>query len=82
MAGLDHFDLAVLGAVALRDWPADKVNRDVTARLKALGLIETVDLKPGKPNYTKGKWAVRATEAGKKLLADRKVQEQTGAESA
>lgn len=71
MADLDSFDLEVLNWLALRDWPQDRVNDVVRVKLKAAGLIEVVDQKPGKPNYTRGKWFVRATAAGKKLLADR-----------
>ncbi len=71
MAELDDWDLKMLGALALRDHAPEKVHRPVLERFVVAGLVERIDVKPGKPNYTKGKFVVRVTDTGKKLLADR-----------
>lgn len=61
----DHFAREILKEiVARRELPKEKVNRDVAGTLKALGLIETHDAKPGRPNHVKGKFVWRPTNAG------------------
>lgn len=67
--GDDNFAMEVLRAIGLRDLLVVKVNADIARKLKALGLIETVDVKPGSRNHIKGKYVYRITAAGKARLA-------------
>jgi hypothetical protein len=73
LADLDTFELNMLAELEARPYPRDRVNPVLFTKLRTLKLAELEDRKPGKPAFTKGKWFVVVTDAGRAVLSERKA---------